>query len=95
MATLVQFHHTLRLYKNLDSSEVAAKRGFASGVEPCRCFIFTAFDTCGYRNPIVCNGPILPANLGVNPCLTITALAERIMSRAPPAPTAVTPGGTS
>ena len=50
---------------------------------------------CGYRNPIVCNGPILPANLGVNPCLTITALAEHIMSRAPPAPTAVTPGGTS
>jgi cholesterol oxidase len=34
----------------------------------------------GYRNLIICDGSILPANPGVNPSLTITALAEHIMS---------------
>ncbi len=39
----------------------------------------------GYRNLLVCDGAAVPANVGVNPSLTITALAERAMSLLPPA----------
>lgn len=38
----------------------------------------------GYENLLVCDGAAVPANVGVNPSLTITALAERAMSRIPP-----------
>ena len=38
----------------------------------------------GYENLLVCDGAAIPANPGVNPSLTITALAERAMSRLPP-----------
>ena len=38
----------------------------------------------GYENLLVCDGSAVPANPGVNPSLTITALAERAMSRVPP-----------
>lgn len=34
----------------------------------------------GYRNMYICDGSVIAANLGVNPSLTITALAERAMS---------------
>jgi cholesterol oxidase len=34
----------------------------------------------GYRNLYICDGSVMAANLGVNPSLTITALAERAMS---------------
>jgi cholesterol oxidase len=34
----------------------------------------------GYRNMFICDGSVLSANLGVNPSLTITALAEHAMS---------------
>lgn len=37
----------------------------------------------GYRNMIVCDAAALPANPGVNPALTITALAEHAMSHVP------------
>ena len=37
----------------------------------------------GYRNLIICDGSIVPANPGVNPSLTITALAEYIMAAVP------------
>jgi cholesterol oxidase len=40
----------------------------------------------GYENLLVCDGAAVPANPGVNPSLTITALAERAMSTIPPAP---------
>lgn len=40
----------------------------------------------GYRGLYVIDGSMLGANLGVNPSLTITALAERAMSLIPPAP---------
>jgi cholesterol oxidase len=49
----------------------------------------------GYENLLVCDGAAVPANPGVNPSLTITALAERAMSHVPeaagnePAPAAV------
>lgn len=38
-----------------------------------------------YKNMYICDGSIVSANLGVNPSLTITALAERAMSFIPPA----------
>jgi cholesterol oxidase len=39
----------------------------------------------GYENLLVCDGSAVPANVGVNPSLTITALAEHAMSGVPPA----------
>jgi len=39
----------------------------------------------GYRNLYVCDGSMVSANLGVNPSLTITALAEHVMSHVPEA----------
>jgi len=39
----------------------------------------------GYKNMYICDGSVVAANLGVNPSLTITALAERAMSFVPPA----------
>lgn len=40
----------------------------------------------GYENMYVTDGSAVPANMGVNPSLTITALAERAMSFVPPRP---------
>lgn len=40
----------------------------------------------GYDNLWIVDGSVLPANLGVNPSLTIAALAEHAMSRIPGAP---------
>jgi cholesterol oxidase len=39
----------------------------------------------GYQNLLVCDGAAVPANVGVNPSLTITALAERAMAHVPAA----------
>jgi len=39
----------------------------------------------GYENLLVCDGSAVPANVGVNPSLTITALAEHAISEVPPA----------
>jgi cholesterol oxidase len=41
----------------------------------------------GYRNLMVCDGAAVPANVGVNPSLSITALAEWAMSHIPAADT--------
>jgi cholesterol oxidase len=40
----------------------------------------------GYENLLVCDGSVVPANPGVNPSLTITALAEHAMTHVPPKP---------
>ena len=37
----------------------------------------------GYENLLVCDGSAVPANPGVNPSLTIAAMAERAMSKIP------------
>jgi cholesterol oxidase len=37
----------------------------------------------GYENLLVCDGSVVPANPGVNPSLTITALAEHAMTHVP------------
>ncbi len=39
----------------------------------------------GYRNLLICDGAAMPANPGVNPSLTITAIAEHAMSHVPQA----------
>lgn len=39
----------------------------------------------GYKNMYICDGSVIAGNLGVNPSLTITALAERAMSFIPTA----------
>lgn len=52
----------------------------SSGVVDARGKVF------GYRNLIVCDGSVMPANPGVNPSLTITALAEHIMTAVPLSP---------
>ena len=39
----------------------------------------------GYKNLMVCDGSTMPANPGVNPSLTITAIAEHAMSHVPDA----------
>ncbi|HEX5224465.1 MAG TPA: GMC family oxidoreductase [Solirubrobacteraceae bacterium] len=39
----------------------------------------------GYENLLVCDGSAVPANVGVNPSLTITALAEHAMTHVPAA----------
>jgi cholesterol oxidase len=39
----------------------------------------------GYENLLVCDGSAVPANVGVNPSLTITALAEHAMAALPDA----------
>lgn len=39
----------------------------------------------GYQNLLVCDGGAVPANPGVNPALTITAITENAMSLIPPA----------
>jgi cholesterol oxidase len=53
---------------------------YHSGVVDSECRVFA------YENMLVCDGAAVPANPGVNPSLTITALAEHAMSRVPPKP---------
>jgi cholesterol oxidase len=49
-------------------------RDASSGVVDDHCRVFN------YRNLMICDGSVVPANPGVNPSLTITAIAEHAMS---------------
>ncbi len=49
----------------------------------------------GYQNMWICDGSMISANPGVNPSLTITALAERAMSKIPPKPGSANKQGQS
>jgi cholesterol oxidase len=56
----------------------AIGHGPEDGVVDARCRVF------GHEGLYVVDGSVIPANLGVNPSLTITALAEHAMSQVPP-----------
>jgi cholesterol oxidase len=47
----------------------------------------------GYDNLLICDGSTMPANPGVNPSLTITAIAEHAMTAMPPRVEATTATG--
>jgi cholesterol oxidase len=49
----------------------------------------------GYKNFLICDGSAMPANPGVNPSLTITALAEYAMTHIPAAEHHTTAASTS
>jgi cholesterol oxidase len=55
------------------------------GADPSQGVIDARQRVFGYDNLLVCDGSAIPANVGVNPSLTITALAEHAMSHVPAA----------
>jgi cholesterol oxidase len=57
--------------------------GAVIGPDPERGVVDADHRVYGYENLLVCDGAAVPANPGVNPSLTITALAERAMARIP------------
>jgi cholesterol oxidase len=57
--------------------------GAVMGDSPASGVIDAEHRVYGYENLLVCDGSVIPANLGVNPSLTITAMAECAMSRVP------------
>lgn len=58
--------------------------GCVIGPDPAHGVIDTNHEVFGCPGLFVVDGSAIPANVGVNPSLTITALAERAMSRIPP-----------
>jgi cholesterol oxidase len=62
--------------------------GAVIGADPEQGVVDTDQRVFGYDNLLVCDGSAVPANPGVNPSLTITALAEHAMSRVPAKDTA-------
>lgn len=57
--------------------------GAAIGPSPAEGVVDEANEVYGYPGLYVCDGSMVPANLGVNPSLTITALTEHAMSLMP------------
>lgn len=55
--------------------------GAVIGADPGRGVVDREHRVFGYRNMLICDGSVVPANPGVNPSLTITAMAERAMAR--------------
>jgi cholesterol oxidase len=60
--------------------------GAVIGADPSTGVVDSRNRVFGYENLLVCDGSAVPANPGVNPSLTITALAERAMANVRPAP---------
>jgi cholesterol oxidase len=63
--------------------------GCPIGTSPERGVVDTRGRAFGHEDLYVVDGSVIPANLGVNPSLTITAMAEHMMSQVPPKPGAV------
>jgi cholesterol oxidase len=57
--------------------------GAVVGATPESGVIDTTHRVFGYANLLVCDGAAVPANVGANPSLTITALTERAMTHIP------------
>ncbi|WSN72019.1 GMC family oxidoreductase [Streptomyces sp. NBC_01361] len=57
--------------------------GAVIGSDPATGVVDSKLRVFGYQNMIVCDAAALPANPGVNPALTITALAEYAMEQLP------------
>lgn len=57
--------------------------GAVIGTSPEDGVIDARHEVFGHPNLFVCDGSVIPANLGVNPSLTITALAEHAMAQVP------------
>jgi cholesterol oxidase len=57
--------------------------GAITAIDPSRGVIDMNHRVFGYQNLLVCDGAAVPANPGVNPSLTITAMAERAMVTVP------------
>jgi cholesterol oxidase len=57
--------------------------GAAIGADAQHGVVDTRNRVFGYENLMVCDGAAIPANPGVNPSLTITALAEHAMAQVP------------
>jgi cholesterol oxidase len=60
--------------------------GAAIGADPSTGVVDARQRVFGYENLLVCDGAAVPANVGVNPSLTITAMAEHAMTYVPEAP---------
>jgi cholesterol oxidase len=58
--------------------------GCALGSDPEKGVIDSKNRVYGYKGMYIIDGSMIPANLGVNPSLTITAMAEHAMSHIPP-----------
>jgi cholesterol oxidase len=65
--------------------------GCVMGTDPAHGVIDAQHRVFGYQGLYVVDGAAVGANLGVNPSLTITALAERAMSFIPDKPPAGPP----
>jgi cholesterol oxidase len=57
--------------------------GAVIGADPEHGVVDAANRVFGYENLMVCDGAAIPANPGVNPSLTITAMAEHAMAQVP------------
>jgi cholesterol oxidase len=64
--------------------------GAVIGTDPDHGVVDAGNRVFGYENLMVCDGSAIPANPGVNPSLTITALAEHALSQVPPKESAPT-----
>ena len=58
--------------------------GAVIGADPQSGVVDARHQVFGYQNLLVTDGAAVPANIGANPSLTITALAERAMTFIPP-----------
>lgn len=57
--------------------------GCCMGASPEKGVVSPSGEVFGYPGMFIADGSVVPANLGVNPSLTITALSEYIMSQRP------------